>query len=345
MNVSISTVFKTANCGSFLQAYALKAKIEECGHNVTFCNYPIPFMNTSFYKTLQSIFQWIKGKRARSAHILAVKANFEAAQKTFKVVNSLAETDILICGSDTIWNINDPFFLKNWRVFWGDSFKGKKATYAASIGETSSEELEVHSKLCQALQSFDYISVRDDATRCFVERNYNGNSEIVDVVDPTMLLSAEEYGKIAPECEDKNFILFYFFGNVPENIKFQVKEYAKMNNKRIIVFGENTGWADKYISNDPYLMLSYFRAADFIVTNTFHGNVFSILFNKQFFSLGKEKQKVVNLHEKLGVEGRLVDAGDDCSSLFANMICYDNVNKNIDALRKASIEYLNKVLS
>ena len=296
------------------------------------------------YRIIQATKYIITSKFYRAKYILGVYFNFKKAQKNFSLVHDNKKIDCMIYGSDTIWNINDPYFQNNWKRFWGGDFDGKKITYAISIGSTSPENIQKKDFLCDALQEFQYVFVRDKATYDFVKSNLKSNAEVDLVVDPTMLLSVDEYEKIAPQCPDEKYILFYYFCGVPESLRKQARDFANKTERKIICFGEKNDWADKCITHDPFKMLSYYKNADYIITNTFHGNVFSLIFNKQFVSLGKEKQKVKDLLNVFGLDNRLIDENDALETVLSSEINFDEVNSKLNLLREKSLSKLKRAI-
>ena len=267
--------------------------------------------------------------------------NFRSAQKAFEITKSTKKFDVAIYGSDTIWNYYQSDYLKNnWAHFFGADYNGKKVSYAASIGSADINELAKLDFLSKQINEFDTLLVRDEATSAYAKKVLKKETEVIEVVDPTMLLTREKYESLAPVIDKKGYILFYYFSAIPKNVKKQVEEFAKKTGREIIVMGENLGWADHYVSNDPFLMLSYYKNADFVITNTFHGNVFSLIFNKQFISFGKDKTKVVSLLDKFGLNARLCDTDSDFISLFDEKIDYDPINKSLDSMRKQSQDFL-----
>lgn len=340
MKIGIVTVYHSYNCGSFLQAYAMQQTLKEFGCCPQFLKNKRTRQSGLGYRLVQAVKYTCTGKPKRARHLLKVYQNFHRAQKRLSVVPSYKGIDIAVYGSDTIWNIDQKPFFKNWKRYYGADFEGRKISYAASVGSAEYADLMQHEDICRAVTSFDSIAVRDRATYSFV-RGCCGQERQVDyVVDPTMLQPRQMYEGLSPEIGISGYILFYFFAAIPESIKRQVRDFANKTGRKIVAFGENCGWADVYISNDPFLMLSYYKNADYVVTDTFHGNVFSLIFNKQFVSLGKEKQKVFDLLERFSLTDRLVEKDDDIVALLDKKVNYEEVNKALDLLRTQSKQYL-----
>lgn len=344
MRIGICTVYQSYNCGSFLQAYALQKILSKKGTDVCFLHNKLILRDRLPFRLLQCLkFAWGEKKRL-IRNLLDSYYNFKDARKHLNIKRHANDLDLIVLGSDTIWNISDPYFLKMWTVFWGKSFNTRKITYAASVGGTKPSCFEDKIYLTDCLNDLDKIAVRDSATMSLVEKHV-GFKKPVRVVDPTMLLSIDEYKEIAHDCSDKDYILFYYFGEIHPKIKRAIKKYATDNRKKIIAFGADYGWADKYISLDPFDMLGYFANADLIITNTFHGSVFSILFNKRFWAFAKEKNKVVDLLKEYGLEERLVSADDGFAPALADDLCFESANKILAKNKAESLEYLYNAIS
>lgn len=333
MKVGIVTMHHVYNCGSYLQAYALYRVLISMGYDVWFVKNKQNLKSRLAYRLLQTARFVCMGKAEIGLHLLKVYRNFHRAQRVFPVTANIRNMDTVVYGSDTIWNIEQDYFLRHWKRFFGQDYDGKKVGYAVSIGSADAESLCDQELLCNAVAAFDTVMVRDTVTRDFVKKCCGENVDVPCVLDPTMLLTKEDYRELAPTISMRQYILFYFFGTVPEAIKRQVQDFAVATNRKIVVFGQKQDWADVSVSNDPLLMLSYYMHADYVITNTFHGNVFSIIFNKQFISLGREKRKVCDLLSRFDLTHRLVEE-DDCIAAHLNQsIDFTAVNqKAADAI-------------
>lgn len=343
MKIGIITVYNSYNCGSFLQAFALYRTLDKMGHDVYFIK-----RNNKMYKFtsygLRICKNILKGNYKKVSFFFREHFKFAKYLKMLPVVENTKNMDVLVYGSDTIWNLEDKYFEKNWKRYWGFGISQKKITYAASVGSTSEDKICGNSSLCECISDFDSISVRDEHTYNIVKRILSGNSNVLIVTDPTMLLDREEYQTISKPCNEKNFILLYYFGRIPDSVMKQIKDFAHTEGKKIISFGSCEA-ADVNIPFDPGMMLGYYQNADYIVTNTFHGNIFSIIFNKQFISFGKEKTKVALLLQDFGLEQQLLDENNNIDSVLKNKIDYSYANKVLSNKKKESLEYLNKCVN
>lgn len=340
MKLGIVTVYQSYNCGSFLQAYALQKALTELGADASFVKSPFAVESRLWFRLLQGVKYICTGKLKRAKHLLKTYANFKNARERLPVVSGYTDLDGVVYGSDTIWNLDDPYFLKHWRRFSGADHSGAKIAYGASVGSTALQELLSRKELCEAVSSFRSIGVRDRATYEFVKACCGEDRQVTFVVDPTMLLPRTVYESLAAPIAQSGYILFYHFGAIAENVKKQVRAFADETGRKIVVFGEDTGWADVYVSNDPFLMLGYYKNADYVITNTFHGNIFSIIFNKQFISFGKEKQKVCALLAQFGLTDRLAEPDAEITPLLEQMVDFTSANEKREELRQTSLEFL-----
>lgn len=344
MKIGIVTVYHSYNCGSYLQAYAMQQTLKEFGCDPYFLKNKRTIESRLWFRLLQAVKYTATGKRKRAAHLLRVYRNFKQAQKRMAVVPDYRGMDAAVYGSDTIWNFDDSYFYDSRQRFLGADYQGKKITYAISLGETEAKTLLADDKTCDAVRQLDHISVRDGETEVFVKQCCGAEQPVERVIDPTMLLERKDYETQLLPVDQTGYILFYYFGTIPENIKKQVRAFADKTGRKIVVFGEDRGWADVYVSNEPFLMLSYYQKADFVITNTFHGNVFCLIFNKQFISFGSHKQKVWDLLERFGLSERLAEEDSDFSALFDRQICHDTTNETLAVLRDQSRQYLHKAI-
>lgn len=337
MTIVIVTVYNSYNCGSYLQAYALYKTLKEKGSDVYFLKREPYRLGTFRYRLCKSIKAFLKCHFRDSQYILREHFRYKKAQKILPKTDNLNCADLVIYGSDTIWNMETAYFRDNWEKYWGKGVENKKITYAASVGSTNASVFYDNQAIKKCIKEFSGVSVRDDHTYKIAE-NLLDDEKPTMVVDPTMLLSVDDYSEIMGKCHQRGFILVYYFGKMTKEQNKALKEFAKSQNKKIISFGKN-------IPFSPELMLSYFKAADYIVTNTFHGNVFSIIFNKKFVSYGKEQKKVVSLLQEFGLLHRLLDSEIVFDEVLSADIDYIKVNEILNSKRSHSLNYLGKFIS
>lgn len=343
MKIGIVTVFAN-NFGSFFQAKALFDYIRGLGHSVYMINGISGVMQYVRYGLFRSCKRLIKGDYDQAHYCLDLHKNYINARKEFNFSKIQKNTDIVLYGSDTIWNIEDKTFFRKRDFFWGVNNRQIKATYAVSVANTPIEKIINDKKIVDALKEYVGISVRDEYTR-FVLSQVVESDTVKSVLDPTLLHSAMYYRNLAEKCDDKDFILVYVFDEVSDNIKEQIRIFALKENKRIITVGAKSTWCDKNISNQPYKLLYYFDNASLIITDTFHGNIFSLIFNKQYVTINRNKNKVNDLVARFGLESRVIDNNTILGDVLSSKIDYSVINKKIENLRRNSVSYLDEVFN
>ena len=344
MNVGIVTVYNSHNCGSYLQAIALCEYIKTLGYDVRFVKNKIHPQSRPVYKMELALKYFLKGEFKKACGIVKGSTNFVRARKKFAYYASSNSVDVCVYGSDTIWNLNSTHLKSQWKFYFGKSYNGKKIAYAPSIGETSVDSVLKNLDLCDCIKKFSRLSVRDENTYKVVSTVLGKNAEITYVVDPTMLMPKSFYEGIASECKDKNFILFYYFGIPDKAYMDEIKKYAKENDKKIICFGDNINGVDKKIPFSPLDMMGYYSKADLVITNTFHGNVFSLIFNKPFINIDAGKAKVDDLLKTFGLSERTIKDAKDFTVAVSKELDYNNINILLEQKKQASGEYLKNAL-
>lgn len=344
MKIGIVTVYNAYNCGSFLQAFALYSTLKKDNDVYFVRNSHFSKRNKLYYIVLQSIKYFLKGNLKKSKFILRKYITFKKCRLQLPIKKLYLDTDLLIYGSDTIWNIQDPYFMNEWKKYWGFEVKQKKITYAVSTGGTPEYLISENSELKKCLSEFSEVSVRDKHTYNIVKNILHDDKRLKQVIDPTLLLNIQQYNNIAKKCTEDNFILVYIFSDIQKSCISQIKKFAQENSKKIIAFGEDFP-ADKNIPFDPFIMLGYYKKADYVFTNTFHGTVFSIIYNKEFASFGKNKTKVAQLLEEFKLSHRNIDCTNNLNDVMSSNIDYTQINQMIDEKRKISLDYLDKHLS
>lgn len=350
MNICIITVYNSENCGSFLQAYALKAALEKLGHTVYFLNRNNkdtshalkPHIEDSIKKLLQLQFEDCK-------NIWKRYATFTEAQKLFPTISEWDEiyskVDCFVIGSDTLWNLNSKYFSKNIDIYFGKNLNSKIITYAVSVANTSKDKFVNNKTAIECSRRISDISVRDDATYEIVKDVFHRDCAIV--CDPTLLLNKDDYNlliKDRPAFDDAP-ILIYYFGNLPDDSIYQIKKLREETGKKIISFGQYRDWCDINIPFDPYLFIQCYRDCAFVITNTFHGTIFSLIYEKNFANYGQEKKKIKSLLSSTDAEKAFALTDEDLLPFFENRLNYNIINKKIEEHKNSSIQFLKRNLN
>lgn len=349
MKVGIITFHRAVNYGAVFQAYALCRYINDLGIECKIIDYrcteiediykpKISYNNIKEF--LLDILQYRKRKIKQIAFEKFINKNIPLID--FDNSNLL---DILITGSDQVWNYKITNFDKNYFLYFSKSNQ-KKISYAACIGitEISSEIKEEYEKL---LSSFDEISVRDNFSYDLTKTLYN--KKIEKVLDPTFLLKIDEWKDICEQSKYDNYIVVFSVGYSEILSNFAI-DLGKQKNLKVIFLNSGLRKIKGGIYLDtasPSEVLGLLLNASYVVTNSFHGTAMSLIFNKEFFvELNHDKKgrnyRVQNMLEQFDVRNReiLKPSYNDYDFQYLN---YSIINKNIQNEREKSIKFLKNI--
>ena len=382
MKIGIITYWITrSNYGTVLQNYALQTFLRSFGFETFLIRTDIPLgcSRLDYYKSLLqkngffSLACYFKSRlfckiarKISSENKNDDKRNFpDFVNKNFnpiKIFRSLSElesdcpmADIYISGSDQVWNTYGENYntvseqIKAYLLsFVPDS--AKKISCAASFGK-SSLAMEFESLFKKELSRFDFISCREKSGVEICKRL--GFENAVLQQDPTMILSSDEYKKIASKSlvPKKPYILLYLLGNDTDFSTRRLKQFAKLKNLEVVYVPANEAQKiNFYKKTFPTVeeWLGLYENASAVVTNSFHGTVFSLIFNKPFLSVhqtGKfedQNVRIDSLLEDFGLKNRIFSG--DFEKLFAP-VDFENVNKRLEEIRKCSpfVEWIKKM--
>ncbi|MDT3387874.1 MAG: polysaccharide pyruvyl transferase family protein [Bacteroidota bacterium] len=355
------------NYGAILQAFGLMKTIEALGYSdVQFVNYnPLylrnrykvcskRFFDTSNYSFKNKVKFWLTipllmVNRVRRNYILnqSRKRLLKQTRRVYHDVSDIKgiKCDLLICGSDQIWSTwitgkPDP-------VFYGvGGYVGvkRKISYAASSEISTFEKDDNIIILKDLLTNLDSISVREKAVKNAVQKIVD--KDVYLCIDPTVLCGREHFSQIASVRQvSAPYILVYSYDigdpdvheiihSIPFYQKYQV-HYLSFGSTGLRGTISNNIHGE--VSVEDYL--SFFKYADYVVTNSFHGLAFSLLFEKPFNVAYKQglTTRVESLLEQLNLQSRLVKNIGDVSWA---PIDYDMVNAELRKVREDSISYL-----
>lgn len=357
MKIGILSMQEVKNYGSFLQAFSLKSNIEALGHQCEFVNI-VPGEQLGDYKI----------SKFHKAHLLAERLCGWDFAKRFKYIyqfqNRFAKEflpelgvkpgiaaepfDTVVIGSDEVFNCAQKTWFGFSRQLFGEGLNANKViTYAASFGATTVDKLEklgVKTTVAHLLKELDKISVRDANSMKVVEELTGATPN--KNVDPVLIY---DYTKHMPTSVDlKDYMIVYTYpGRITDKKEIDaIRAYAKSRGLQLVSIGHYFPWCDKTIVPHPFEVLAYFKHATCIVTDTFHGSVFSIKFNKQFCTIvrGMNSNKLTHLLEQFGLSGRIANDVSKLPSIIDAKIDYAPVNAKIVEEKERSIAYLKENL-
>jgi len=345
MNICIVTIYNSPNYGAFLQAYVLYNVLKELGHEVT-------FLDTGARKQSKKI---IKSTIKKIILFKFEKAYFELKKYwTFKKyikycdlcrkdTNSMNNQDIFVFGSDEIWNISRDEINKYPILFGVGIPDSYFVSYAPSINNTTLDETFSNQTFLNALQRFDKISARDKHSQKIL--NLITKKPVEYVLDPIFLYNVKQYETIEEKISKSGYILVYGYPNrfTSKNIN-EIIEYAKSKNLTLISVGNYFDWCDKNIAASPFEFLSYVRNARYVITNTYHGTIFSIRYCKQFASYAGSQIKVMDILENLELENQVVSESCTLENALGTNIDYIKVQEKLDRYIDDSYKYIHSFL-
>lgn len=361
MNIGISTFHFAPNSGAMLQCYALQKKIESLGHTAIVLDYR-PKYHTNKYVAFRDPF--IDGyrltsiaknvyynrnflKRLNRNNKYELFENYYNLSPLFNSVTQFSELnidlDIIICGSDQIWNkniTNHEFDKAYFAAFPG--YNGKKISYAASIGDTSIRDNE--KELTSLLTSFKAISMREEISSEQLERILG--RKVSTVPDPTMLLEKKDYMELISDViVPPKYILVYFFGHnkLLEQVISTYKNYHNIPVINISPYKNGISKKYKWVNClGPEEFLSYIYNAEIVITNSFHCSVFSTMFQKKLIVIKNENrnERIINLFNTLNVSNILLEKEDDIIAAVQREFNYDNIDNHLMLQKRIGESFL-----
>lgn len=372
------------NYGAVLEAYALQKSIENLGYKSICINY-IPNEPRNF-KLLRRIL-WAFTKPEMAMHylvtltkkILKSDRNIIKYRKTnqnsfdiFRKLHlkfderkcvsksdldlNLKHVKVCVCGSDVIWAVgNNSLGSGAYFLNWGKPSM-KRVAYAPSWGTSSIDGLKAETKtrLSGYLSKFDYLSVREKSGVDICERL--GRNDAVWLPDPTLLISCDEWNDIAEESNTKAFpyLLHYFVPyNKTTSCKGSIDTIKTKLSLELLMIPDLSKQSDNgEVWPSPTKWISAIRDSNFVVTNSFHGVVFCILFHRPFlFTVLKGKyapknERLFSLLERFNLEERILESDKDeqVLKIIDSPINWDKIDSEILKWREEGISFLVKAL-
>lgn len=346
--IGILTYYHISNYGANLQAFALQHSLLEMGRDVVIIKYESNVITKRAVRRL--LIKIKKEKHILLKFLILLNSiishfDFKRFRKKYICIKRLSnKINRIIVGSDQVWNteINggDLHYFLNF-------FDGKKYAYAASFGYEKVPEQYI-GVLKPLLETFDCISVREEQGKTILSEQFNLSSEIV--LDPIFFLSKEEWKSKFKLCNNvkKQYLLIYIIGNVSDD----VLKYIDNNHGDLFCINYNNCFVldSKSIKNkycaSPNKWLSYILYSSKNITNSYHGVVFSILFNKEFILYYTVKQHFLSrlwgIFSLLEIKGNIIDL-NGLEKLFIPILNYYVINQKIMTLKKNSENFLKNI--
>ena len=386
MKIGILTQSINRNYGGIMQNYALQSVLMHMGHEVETLNWD-SFRREHAHLTIWNHL-WLILKTTISKYLLRRKRNYLWQQraffydlcetnrdfcnrflhlskwlwgeKQFREYTIENHYDVLIVGSDQTWRpkYNNNGMLYRMFLDFAKDLPLKRIAYSTSFGVDSWEFTEEDTHKCsQLLRLFDSVSVREESGIDLCKNKLKVN-DVVCTLDPTLLLLKQDYSflldNIGTSSSEEGLMVYMLdYSKEKEYIVTNVSQYYHLNCLLFISRYCNLGVVDK-TELDDYILppvdhwLNAFRNAKCVICDSFHGMVFSIIFNKPFVvfcNQNRGKARFLSLLNQLGLQDRIIEeSSEDYLRILDTPIGWDEVNIKLSKLRAESISYLENAL-
>ena len=370
MKIGIITLPLHNNYGGILQAYALQIVLRRLGHDVVvfdrshIIKLSFPYKCLSYFKQLvkkllldkKTIIRWDKKYNTERNIMRTNTYPFILKRIGRVIVNSdysnivFKDYDAFVVGSDQVWRpkyfgkdiISNAYlsFAKDWSV--------KRISYAASFGTEEWEYSEAQTLECKEwIKKFDAVSVRESSAVKLCKEHLNVDA--LHVLDPTMLLSVTDYIQLFKEAntpQSPGSLMCYVLDEtegkqkVVSNVEETLNLTAFSVNSKYEV---RTAPLEERIQPPVEAWLRGFYDAEFVVTDSFHACVFSILFEKPFIVYGNKDRGMARFHSLLsifGLENRLVTSSAEAQKVISVPIDWSLVNAKKKEWQEKSYNFL-----
>lgn len=367
--VCILSMQRVNNFGSLLQAYSLKKLINERGYHVSFLDIEFDVDEGKLINSVDAYAVEIENAAKKNVpgkidkyFIHRVLHNFRLKKQTnlfeqfrndiLKIKDqSKKEYDLCVIGSDEVFNCTQGKDIPFTSQLFGNVKCAKAVvSYAASCGYTNYDDIpdEVRGIIQHALKNLRYISVRDTNTENFINKMIHIKPEVN--FDPVLVGDFETEMALYP-CKSqkyKDVCIIYAYRNhiYDQNDIDSILMFCKNHSLRPIAVGGHQKWIKEYWIGTPFEMLSLFKQARFIITNTFHGTIFSAKYNGNFAVFVREanKNKLEDLIQRLEIEKHKINSLKRLEDTWTASNSRLRVSEICLKERKKTISYLKKIM-
>lgn len=359
MKIGILTYHRALNYGAVLQCMSLYTALKSMGHDVEVVDYrPQAIEKYRMYFRAKD-FSLCKGVVAKLRYLVSCLTLVNSRRKTVRkfdefldnniqlspVVSSVSDApqnyDVVFFGSDQIWNpaINEGID----KVYLGQMPKGhaKFYTYAVSMGHLDLFKGKVADDYQKSIESFDGLSVRETTMQSFLKEKLGRDSSVV--CDPSLLLTKAECEKIAVKPRDKDYVLLFILDGNPKALGF-ANRIAEQMGKKVIRIGAvqnplHRNGCEMRAELSPAEFLGYIMYADCVVTNSFHATSFSLIMQKNFYTILRKNNndRAKTILGVAGLENRLVDATENVDF---TTVSYEGVTDRLEAYKDMSKKWI-----
>lgn len=365
--ISIITFWGVPNYGAFAQAYALnnvlkqmypEYEVEHIGylkkeHYDTYYTKKKPALiiegtpkEIAFYKSIYRYFKrWIQFpfKKVKDYSL------FKQAWSGINHIDILDEEkleaydwDMIVTGSDVVWQFSTAMYGVDYHLIGKGLKANKLIAYAASCGDQKGNLPNFASDM---LNRYNAISVRDTFSKNLVEPLLESKEAVPIVLDPTLLYDFPNDPNII--TFDKGKYIFVYGLWFKKETAREIKKYAKKHQLEIIGVGHAPEWCDKRINEiDPFAWIGMFKNAEFVVTDTFHGLMFCLIYNKRFYFYQQPyvRNRSAWILEKTGLDKLFLQEGFNLQKMLEFNWDYEKINDILKSYKVLSTEFIKKAI-
>lgn len=369
MRVGIMSMQRVVNHGSFMQAYGLRCMIESLGHDVLFVDYRpapcVPGLRSRGERVMDLLGRFKADVRFTDAGRRALTATgiYKPTPMDIEYERCLAllgvdpgkrnigeYVDTLVVGSDEVFNCTQagPNVGFCRQLLGQGNNCNAVISYAGSFGHTTLSDLKkfhVIDDVRECFKCFDAVSVRDENSCAILETL--GITNIRTHLDP-VLVSGVEKLDWKPVLTPERYALVYGYENRFTKAEGEaVREMARRRGVKLLAVYGHQDFCDENVDCGPDEILSYFRGAEFVVTDTFHGTIFSVITHTPFAVIkrGQNANKLIDLLKRLSLEDRLAATPEALPCVLDQTMTFDKLDAVRAAARESSLSYLRNNIS
>ena len=348
IRANIVTVYNSKNHGSFLQAFALgDALLDMTGYAPRYVETGARLPGRGLVADAKRAIKNVGARFGVKKWSLEAEhsTNHELALLNFDVISMdcpFGDSDLLVFGSDEIWNLGRKN-IADFPAFWGSGITGgERVAYAPATNGADLMTSACADDFKRGLDEFALLSVRDPVSERSVRKLTGRNVEVV--CDPALLLTVDTYRELQCDTELENYLLVYSYGNkMTEADIAAIRGFARSHELKIVSGGFYLPWCDACVPAGPFEFLGLMDKAEYVVTDTFHGTVFSSIYHKRYASFGRSNTKVIEFMGSYGLNDRMAGDGrsvEECLTAEAEFTAFDTAwadmrEKSRDFLQKA----------
>ena len=357
MKIGIMTFVNAPNFGAVLQSYASQEFISKINCDAELINYFPVFNHSSSKKNLIKTvsnkfhalchpFKTIHRKK-KAAKFKAFKRDFLNISKDtyYNEIESLnKDYDVIVAGSDQIWNTDLNGRCKSFYLAFNTS--AKKAGYAVSVGReelTQSDRDMIH----RYAHNFDCLSAREESLKNYIYKQENIKCELV--CDPVFLLNMDQWNQVAIAPDEKGYILVYAM-EYNNSLLSAVKKLKNQTNKKIYYINggnsERLNLPAKILNGlGPREFIGWIKNAAIILTNSFHGAAFSIIFNNKLIVLehSKRNERLKQLLNKCSNSEKIIALAENDYRIEEKIINTEEAYQKLEGFISTSREYMKNI--